>query len=169
MDSFRKQRVTPHRQYPGEGAGGEVFRAFADAGQKLADLHLNYESIEPYPLKYQWTSGKPVSYRVEKMRLSSLSFQKSPEQQTSTMDLRVNDALTLAGIPLAVSEYRLGNRSALDWIIDQYQVKTDKRSGITSDPNAYSDDEQYIVKLVGRVVNVSLQTVEIVKSLPTLT
>lgn len=64
-------------------------------------------------------------------------------------------------------EYRLGNRSALDWIIDQYRVKTDNRSGITNDPNRL-DDEQYIVRLIGQVITVSLETVEIVNALPSL-
>jgi predicted helicase len=64
-----------------------------------------------------------------------------------------------------VFEYRPGNRSALDWVIDQYRVHTDKRSGITSDPNR-ADDEQYIVRLVGQVVRVSVETVQIVKGLP---
>lgn len=71
----------------------------------------------------------------------------------------------LAGIPREVFGYRLGNRSALDWVIDQYRVKTDKRSGITSDPNR-TDDPEYIVRLVGQVVHVSLQTVRIVGGLP---
>ena len=73
--------------------------------------------------------------------------------------------LTLKGIPEKAFGYRLGNRSALDWVVDQYRVKTDKRSGITSNPNGYSDDEQYIVKLVERVIAVSLKTVDIVESL----
>jgi predicted helicase len=77
----------------------------------------------------------------------------------------VNDSLTLAGIPKAAFAYRLGNRSALEWVIDQYQVKTDKRSGISSDPNLYSEDERYIVELVGRVVAVSVETAGIVAGL----
>ena len=75
-----------------------------------------------------------------------------------------NDFLTLSGIPAEVFEYRLGNRSALDWIIDQYQVSTDKRSGITNDPNR-ADDPEYIVRLVAQVVTVSLETVRLVDSL----
>jgi predicted helicase len=62
-------------------------------------------------------------------------------------------------------EYRLGNRSALEWVIDQYQVSTDKRSGITNDPNR-PDDPQYIVRLIAQVITVSLETVKIVRSLP---
>ncbi len=81
--------------------------------------------------------------------------------------LKYNDFLTLTGIPPEVFEYRLGNRSALDWIIDQYQISTDKRSGITNDPNRL-DDEEYIVRLIKKVITVSLETVEIVKFLPDL-
>jgi predicted helicase len=82
--------------------------------------------------------------------------------------IEVNDTLTLRGIPAAAFEYRLGNRSALDWVIDQYQVSTDKRSGITSDPNGYSEDERYIVNLVERVVRVSVETAAIVRELQKL-
>jgi predicted helicase len=75
-----------------------------------------------------------------------------------------NDFLTLSGIPPEVFEYRSGNRSALEWIIDQYQVSTDKRSGITNDPNR-ADDPQYIVRLIGQVITVSLATRELIRSL----
>jgi predicted helicase len=97
----------------------------------------------------------PLSYKVvDKMRLS----------QDKTM-LHVNPSLTLASIPPETFQYRLGNRSALEWVIDQYQVSEDKRSGIKSDPNR-ADDPEYIVRLVGQVVKVSLETVRIVKGLP---
>ena len=79
--------------------------------------------------------------------------------------LKYNDTLTLHGIPERAFAYRLGNRSALDWIVDQYRVKTDKRSGIIHDPNGYSDDPQYILKLIERVITVSLKTVDIVEQL----
>ena len=73
----------------------------------------------------------------------------------------------LKGIPPETYEYRLGNRSALEWIVDQYQVSTDKRSGITDDPNR-EDDPEYILRLIGQVVQVSSETVKIVKALPKL-
>jgi predicted helicase len=79
--------------------------------------------------------------------------------------LKVNPSLTLAGIPPETFEYRLGNRSAMDWVIDQHQVKEDKRSGIRSDPNR-ADDPEYIVRLVGQVVRVSVDTVGIIAKLP---
>jgi predicted helicase len=101
------------------------------------------------------TPGVPLSYRVEdKMRLSK-----------DKIRLAVNPSLTLATIPPEIFQYRLGNRSALEWVIDQYQVSTDKRSGITSDLNRH-DDPQYIVRLVGQVIRVSLETVKIVNGLP---
>jgi predicted helicase len=131
------------------------FRAFAEAGKRLAGLHLDYEKLEPWELEFQETPGEPLSYRVEdKMRLSK-----------DKTRLVVNKSLALAGVPPEALEYRLGNRSALEWVIDQYQVSTDKRSGITSDPNR-ADDEQYIVRLVGQVIRVSVETVKIVKALP---
>jgi predicted helicase len=78
--------------------------------------------------------------------------------------LTVNPSITLATIPPEVFEYRLGNRSALEWIIDQYQASSDKRSGITSDPNR-EDDPEYIVRLVGQGIRVSIETVQIVSAL----
>ncbi len=80
---------------------------------------------------------------------------------------QASQALTLRGIPPETFDYRLGNRSALDWVIDQYRVTTDKRSGIVNDPNR-EDDERYILRLIGQVITVSLETVKIVNSLPPL-
>ncbi len=76
----------------------------------------------------------------------------------------VNESLTLSGIPQACFQYRLGNRSALEWVIDQYKVSEDKRSGIVSDPNQL-DNEEYIVRLVGKVITVSVETVRLVTEL----
>ena len=115
----------------------EDFWRFAGAGKTLADLHLNYETVDPWPLRWVYAEGKPLSYRVEKMKLS--------KDKTSLM---VNETLTLADIPVEAFNYPFGNRSALEWIIDQYQVSTDKRSGIETDPNRL-DDPEYIVHLVG--------------------
>ena len=135
----------------------EDFWGFANAGAQLADLHVNYESVPKYDkLKYIETPGMTVDWDVEKMKLSKDKTQ-----------LIYNDFLTLDGIPTAVYDYRLGNRSALEWVVDQYRVKVDKRSGIVNDPNRESEP-RYIVALVARVITVSLKTVEIIKNLPTL-
>ena len=73
----------------------------------------------------------------------------------------MRDFLTLDGIPPKAFDYRLGNRSTLEWVIDQYQVSTDKSSGITNDPNR-PDDPEYSVRLLGQIVTVNLETVKIV-------
>ena len=130
------------------------FPAFTSAGKQLAQLHLEYETLEPYALHWLESDDVPLSYRVDRMKLS--------KDKTA---LIVNDSLTLTGIPPDAFAYRLGNRSALEWVIDQYRLKTDKRSHIPSDPNR-PDDEEYIVRLVGQVVRVSVETVEIVRGLP---
>ena len=132
------------------------FWGFAKAGQRLSEIHVGYEDMPEYPLEFIETPDMPLDWRVEKMR-----FSKDKTQ------IVYNDFLTLDGIPSKALAYRLGNRSALEWIIDQYRVKEDKRSGIISDPNR-EDDPQYIVKLIGKVITVSLETVEIVEGLPKL-
>ena len=135
----------------------ENFWAFAKAGARLADIHVNYESQPEYDkLKFIQTPDVPLNWRVEKMKLSK-----------DKSSLIYNDFLTLAGIPPKAFDYRLGTRSALEWVIDQYRVKTDRRSGIVNDPNL-ADDPQYIVKLIGKVITVSLETVDIVEGLLTL-
>ena len=134
------------------------FRGFANAGAQLADLHVNYESVPKYE-KLQLVetpNTQRIDWQVEKMR-----FLKDKTQ------IYYNDYFTLVGIPAEVFDYRLGNRSALEWVVDQYRVKVDKRSGIVNDPNR-ADAPQYIVDLIGRVITVSLRTVEIVKGLPPL-
>ena len=135
----------------------EDFWGFAKAGTALADLHINYESVPKFDgLEYIETLGMKVDWRVEKMKLSKDKTQ-----------LKYNDFLTIEGIPPEVYAYKLGNRSALEWIVDQYRVKVDRRSGIVSDPNRDSEP-QYIVDLIARVITISLKTVELVENLPHL-
>jgi predicted helicase len=129
------------------------FHAFAIAGKQLADLHVGYEQVEEYPLTRREKPDTQLNWWVERMKLT--------RDKTS---LLYNDFLTLEGIPPTTFDYRLGNRSALEWVIDQYQVSTDKRSGITNDPNR-PEDPQYIVRLIAQVITVSLETIKIVKAL----
>ena len=132
------------------------FWEFVEAGKRLADIHVHYEEQPQYKLDLIETPGMPLDWRVEQMR-----FSKDKTQ------IRYNDFLTLDGIPAEVFQYRLGHRSALEWVVDQYRVKTDKRSGIENNPNR-ADDETYIVDLIRKVISVSLETVEIVEGLPAL-
>ena len=129
------------------------FWEFAKAGERLGEIHVGYEDVEEYPLRFVETPDMPLDWRVEKMRLSK-----------DNTGIKYNDFLTLDGIPAKVFDYRLGKRSALEWVIDQYRVKTDKRSGIVNNPNR-EDDSEYIVRLIGKVIAVSLETVEIVEGL----
>ena len=145
------------------------FRAFAAAGRELADLHVNYETVEPWPLEEihasNWSSDAPAAYRVEKMKYAG----RRPNLDTST--IHYNAGITLAGIPAAAHDYKLGTRSALDWLIDRYKVTTHKKSGITNDPNDWAaevGEPRYILDLLKRVTRVSLRTVEIVRDLPEL-
>ena len=139
-----------------EGSDADIFRAFVRAGQRLAEIHVHYEQQPEYSLNKTEKAGEKLDYRVTKMKLS--------KDKTT---LIYNQFLTLPEIPKETYEYRLGNRSALEWIIDQYQVSTDKRSGITNDPNR-ADDPTYILRLIGQVITVSLETVKIVAALPSL-
>ena len=135
----------------------EDFWRFANAGKRLADLHVNYESQPEYdkldPIE---TPNMQVDFSVERMKFSK-----------DKTKLRYNDFLTLEGIPPEAFDYRLGNRSALEWIVDQYRIKVDKRSDIRNDPNR-AEDPEYILRLIGQIITVSLETMEIVNGLPTL-
>ena len=127
------------------------FKRFAEIGAALMKLHIDYEQQAEYKLERRET-GK-LNWRVEKMTLSKDKTQ-----------LTYNQFLSLSGIPAEVYEYRLGNRSALEWVVDQYRVSKDARSGIVNDPNR-EDDPEYIVRLVGQVVTVSVETVRLVREL----
>jgi predicted helicase len=131
----------------------EDFRKYSTAGKKLAELHVNYETQPEYYLQKIEAPGKKLDWKVVKMKLS--------KDKTTII---YNDFLSMTGIPYEVFEYKLGVRSALEWIIDQYQIKTDKRSGIVNDPNR-EDEPDYIVRLIGKIVTVSLETVKIVREL----
>ena len=141
------KRDLPHLPYTPD------FWDFAKAGKRLGEIHIGYEEVPEHQLTFIENREVPINWRVEKMKLSKDKTQ-----------LVYNDFLTLEGIPEKAFGYRLGNRSALEWVIDQYRVKTDKRSGIVNDPNR-EDDPRYIVKLIGKVITVSLETVEIVEGL----
>lgn len=139
---------------------------YVEVGQKLMDLHLNYEEVPVYE-GVEITPLVNPNYKVTKMRFAK----KRDEKGKSVNDLSTiifNSDLTISNIPEKAYEYVVNGRSAVEWIIDQYQVKTDKKSGITDDPNDYSDDEKYIFNLLLRIINVSVQTVDLINSLPEL-
>lgn len=143
------------------------FWEYSRAGRALAELHLGYESVDPYPLDEVASSPAPedLEERFEFYRVQKLQF--GPKKDKTR--IKYNGHLTLKGIPEEAYEYQVNGRSALEWVIDRYQVKTDKKSLITNDPNDYCravNDPRYIVDLIKRLVTVSLETQKLVGTLP---
>ena len=140
------------------------FREFCAAGRALAKLHLGYEAIEPWPVKEVGSSLLPGP--VQKVKWGK---RKDPETGKKVDDhtiLIYNENLVIRDIPEAAQRYTVNGRSPLEWVIDRYQVKIDKASGIVNDPNEYSDDPRYIVDLIEKLIRVSMETMEIVDQLP---
>lgn len=152
------------------------FWAFSKAGRKLAELHLNYENVPALSdvlvmyntipqkeLEKAMQSGKvnDINYCVEKMR-----FPKKDQKDTILYNRQIN----IEHIPAEAYEYVINGKSAIEWIMECYRVKNgDKKSGIKNDPNNWSAEvgnPRYILDLLLSVINVSVQTVEIVKGLP---
>lgn len=144
------------------------FWAFSKAGRDLAELHLNYETVTPYPLEIQGGGAglTAADYRVEKMKYGK----KGKEKDLTT--LIYNHKITLTGIPLEAYEYVVNGKPALDWVVERQCVKTDKASGIVNDANDWAietmKNPKYPLELFARVVTVSLETMKIVKALPGL-
>lgn len=150
----------------------EDFWAFSKAGRDLAALHLDYETVEPYPLtvnRKPWgedTGLTDADYCVEKMR-----YGKNGKGKDLTT-LVYNPKITLTGIPLEAYKYVVNGKPALDWVVERQRVKTDIASGIVNDANAWATETmhnpRYPLELFARVVTVSLETVKIVDGLPPL-
>lgn len=139
---------------------------YVEIGQKLMDLHLNYEKVPVYNnVDIQYSSNS--NYQVKKMKHpNKRNAEGKLEKDYSTIIF--NDSITISNIPEKAYEYVVNGKPAIEWIMDQYQVKTDKKSGITDDPNEYSDDPKYIFNLLLRIINVSVQTVDLINQLPPL-
>ncbi|REK04494.1 MAG: damage-inducible protein [Acidobacteria bacterium] len=154
----------------------ETFWAFATAGRALADLHLRYEEVEAWPdlettFAEDFDARNPKHWRVEKMRYPKVTDPMSKKKVDDKTRVVVNRRIAVGGIPERAHEYQLGSRSAVDWILNQYQVKTHKKSGITNDPNDWAiehDQPSYIYDLLCSVVTVSMRTLEIIDELPLL-
>jgi predicted helicase len=154
------KKMLPHIPTPDSATG---FATVAEIGRQLSELHVNYEAVEPYPLNIELKPGVATSnretWRVDKMRWAS---------KTDRSAIVYNGKVMITGIPGKAHNYMLGSRTALEWIIDRYQVKTDKASGIVNDPNDCCDehdDPTYIVDLIKRVTSVSVETVALVEKL----
>jgi len=124
-------------------------------GGKLIRLHVDYEAAEPFELDWIEQPKRVLSYKVSGQMRLDMALGK----------VTVNDSLTLGGIPQDAFLYRLGTRSALEWVVDQYKLVQDEDGNVTSDPNDPENDK-YIVDLIGRVTTVSISTLNLIKELP---
>ncbi len=140
---------------------------YVEIGKRLMDLHLNYEEIPTYEGVSIETKSNP-SYQVKKMKFAKVRNPETKKLENDRSTIIFNTDITISNIPDKVYEYIINGRSAIEWIMDQYQIKTDKKSGITDNPNDFSTDPKYIFNLLLRIINVSVQTVDLVNSLPKL-
>lgn len=138
---------------------------YVEIGKKLMDLHINYETVEPYDgCKVEMVDNP--SYQVKKMQFAKKRNPETGKLENDRSTIIFNSDIKISDIPEKAYEYVVNGRSAIEWIMDQYQVKVDKKSGIIDDPNDFSDDPKYIFNLLLRIINVSLQTIDLINHLP---
>lgn len=140
---------------------------YVEIGKKLMDLHINYEEVPVYS-NVKIVAREDLSYVVKKMKFGKKLDTETNRKVNDHSKIIFNSDITVENIPEKAYEYIVNGRSAIEWIMDQYRVKTDKKSGITDDPNDFSDDPKYIFNLLLRIINVSVQTVDLINSLPKL-
>jgi len=137
------------------------FWSFSKGGRELAELHINYETVLPYK-EVTVTGAEKGLFKVEKMR-----FPKKGQKDT----ILYNGYITISDIPDKAYEYIVNGKSAIEWVMERYQVSTHKESGITNNPNDWAKEvgnPRYILDLLLNVINVSVKTVGIVEGLPEL-
>lgn len=148
----------------------EDFHAFRQAGRDLAELHLNYENIPMFPAKVESSAIEDSDYRILKMKHPKVKVDGKSVDDLSTVV--VNNRITVSNIPAEAYEYVVNGKSAIKWVMERQQVKTDKASGIVNDPNDWAvetmENAKYPLELLLRVITVSVETMKIVKSLPRL-
>lgn len=161
------KKMLPHIETP---ASREEFDKFAAAGRGLMQLHVGYEDVEPLPVTVTVKGDETdrETWRVTKMAWAKTIDPDTGKKINDVTTLRYNSHVTVSDIPAEAEKYMLGSRSALGWVVDRYQVKKDKASGIVNDPNDWADEvgnPRYIVDLVAKVTRVAVETVRIVKLL----
>lgn len=146
----------------------EDFIAFSEAGRKLADLHLNYETVEPYPVNFEGGALLLSTLMDSDYYVTQMKFASKADKSTVVY----NHKITMHDIPLEAYEYVVNGKPALEWVMERQSVTTHKDSGIVNDANLWATDTMgdaaYPLKLFQRVITVSLETMQIVKALPKL-
>lgn len=144
------------------------FKAFSEAGRKLADLHLNYETVEPYAVNIEGGALLLSTFMDSDYYVTQMKFASKADKSTVVY----NHKITMHDIPVEAYEYVVNGKPALEWVMERQSVKTHTDSGIVNDANLWATetmgDAAYPLKLFQRVITVSLETMKIVKSLPKL-
>jgi len=146
-------------------AGTDDFWAFSGAGRELADLHINYESVAPPPPGVTVSDG--IANLCADLRVDKMRHPKKGQRDT----IIYNAGVTVSNIPEEAYDYTVNGKPAIEWVMERYQVKTDKDSGIANDPNLYAletGDPRYILNLLLSVIGVSIKTMDIIRRLPDL-
>jgi predicted helicase len=148
-------------------ASEKNFYSFSQAGRQLADLHTGYESLEPFgDLQIIGEPKSSAALKVSKMRFNKI------DKAVDRTKIIYNSGLAIGNIPEEAYRYAVGTRSAIEWVMDRYQVTEDKKTGIKNDVNDWSTehgDDKYIFSLLQRIITCSMKTNEIVSALPRLT
>ena len=142
------------------------FRAFAEVGKALADLHLNYETCEQYP-NLSVEPLKPSLLWEEKPEhflLGKRAMRFADKQERTT--LIINEHVCVSGIPEEAHRYIVNGRTPLEWFIDRYKIKQDKNSGIINDPNGWFENPRDLITAIERIVHVSVESTRIIENLP---
>lgn len=147
------------------------FWILSKAGRNLAELHLNYETVECYPVGFD-TGGKLIKdFDNEDYYVTKMKYAKNGKEKDLTTVI-YNSQITIKNIPVEAYEYVVNGKPALDWVIERQGVSTDKKSQITNDANDWAietmGNAKYPLELFQRVITVSIETMKIVKSLPKL-
>ena len=137
------------------------FYAFAEAGNRLASLHLGYEMCERHCLEVTFAhQGEPQPHHF---RLTEKTMRFATPAKTT---LNINEHVRLTGIPEMAHRYVVNGRTPLEWFIDRYRIKRDKESGILNDPNGWFENPRDLVTAIERIVYVSVESTRIIEGLP---
>lgn len=149
----------------------EDFMAFSKAGRQLAEMHLHYESYkqpeEEQPAEQTEPNDADKEWMYDRYRVEKMSWPNKGDRSV----IVYNEHVTIEGIPESAYDYIVNGKSAIEWIMERYAVTTDKKSGITNDPNLWCREQgnpRYIVDLLHSVIRLSIDTMEIVRQLPSL-
>ncbi|MPB72758.1 type ISP restriction/modification enzyme [Campylobacter fetus] len=155
------------------------FWSFSEIGKELAELHLNYETIDiikssakAIPIsekgEHLFNQDRQYNFSADQLIVDKMKFEPKQKASDRPNIINYNKHIKIVSIPKKAYDYKVNGKSAIEWIMDRYQVTIDKDSGIKNDPNLYSDNPKYILNLLLNVIEVSIRSVDLIDSLPTM-